>query len=103
MQSIALLSKVTCVFSLTCILACLPACKEQVKNEPATSMEEQKPALSLNIKASGDIKNKKIVLISGDEEYRSEEGLPQIAKILSQHHGFDCTVLFAQDPSDPGL
>lgn len=36
-----------------------------------------------------------IVLISGDEEYRSEESLPMLAKILSQHHGFDCTVLFA--------
>lgn len=40
----------------------------------------------------------KIVLISGDEEYRSEEALPQLAKILSVHHGFDCTVLFAIDP-----
>ena len=39
-----------------------------------------------------------IVLISGDEEYRSEEALPQLAKILSLHHGFDCTVLFAIDP-----
>jgi hypothetical protein len=41
---------------------------------------------------------KHIVLVSGDEEYRSEEALPQLAKILSQHHGFKCTVLFAIDP-----
>lgn len=41
---------------------------------------------------------KKIVLISGDEEYRSEEALPQLAKILSARHGFTCTVLFAIDP-----
>ena len=41
---------------------------------------------------------KQIVLISGDEEYRSEEALPMLAKILSTHHGFDCTVLFAIDP-----
>lgn len=47
---------------------------------------------------SGPGKGKKIVLISGDEEYRSEEGLPQLAKILSKHHGFDCTVTFAIDP-----
>lgn len=40
----------------------------------------------------------RIVLISGDEEYRSEEALPQLAKILSQHHGFNGTVLFAIDP-----
>ncbi|WP_165226344.1 ThuA domain-containing protein [Aquisphaera insulae] len=38
---------------------------------------------------------KRIVLVSGDEEYRSEEGLPQLAKILARRHGFDCTVLFA--------
>ena len=46
---------------------------------------------------------KHIVLISGDEEYRSEEALPQLAKILSKHHGFTCTVLFAQDPTKPGI
>lgn len=42
---------------------------------------------------------KHVVLISGDEEYRSEETLPQLAKILSVRHGFDCTVLFAIDPA----
>ena len=41
---------------------------------------------------------KKVVLVSGDEEYRSEEVLPQLAKILSQQHGFDCVVLFAINP-----
>src|SRR5947199_7677376 len=45
-------------------------------------------------------KGKHIVLISGDEEYRSEEALPQLAKILAKHHGFTCTVLFAIDPKD---
>ena len=46
----------------------------------------------------GPGRGKKIVLISGDEEYRSEEALPQLAKILAKHHGFDCRVLFAIDP-----
>lgn len=36
-----------------------------------------------------------IVLLAGDEEYRSEEGLPQLAKILAVRHGFTCTVLFS--------
>jgi hypothetical protein len=44
-----------------------------------------------------------IVFVSGDEEYRSEEALPQLAKILSKTHGFNCTVLFAQDPAKPGV
>jgi Trehalose utilisation len=43
---------------------------------------------------------KHIVLISGDEEYRSEEALPMLAKILSVRHGFKCTVLFALNPAD---
>ena len=41
---------------------------------------------------------KHIVLLSGDEEYRSEEGLPMLGKILAVRHGFKCTVLFPIDP-----
>jgi type 1 glutamine amidotransferase len=48
----------------------------------------------------GPGKGKHIVLVSGDEEYRSEEALPQLGKILARHHGFKCTVLFAIDPGD---
>jgi type 1 glutamine amidotransferase len=49
---------------------------------------------------AGPGKGKHIVLVSGDEEYRSEEALPQLGKILAKHHGFKCTVLFAIDPND---
>ena len=42
----------------------------------------------------GPGKGKRIVLISAEQEYRSEQSMPMLAKILSQHHGFDCTVLF---------
>lgn len=55
---------------------------------------------------SGPGNGKHLVLLSGDEEYRSEEGLPMLAKILSQRHGFTCTVLFSVgqdgviDPTD---
>lgn len=45
----------------------------------------------------GPEKGKHIVLIAGDEEYRSEEALPMLAKILSQRHGFKCSVLFSVD------
>jgi hypothetical protein len=45
----------------------------------------------------GPGKGKHVVLISGDEEYRSEEALPQLGKILATQHGFKCTVLFAID------
>ena len=46
----------------------------------------------------GPGKGKRVVLISGDEEYRSEEALPMLGKLLAVRHGFTCTVLFAQDP-----
>lgn len=48
----------------------------------------------------GPGRGKHIVLVSGDEEYRSEEALPQLGKILAVRHGFTCTVLFAIDPQD---
>ena len=41
---------------------------------------------------------KHIVLVSGDDEYRSEEALPMLGKILAKRHGFKCTVLFAINP-----
>lgn len=43
-------------------------------------------------------KGKHIVLVSGDEEYRSEEAMPMLGKVLATHHGFRCTVLFAINP-----
>ncbi|MDX1637082.1 MAG: ThuA domain-containing protein [Balneolaceae bacterium] len=48
--------------------------------------------------AEGPGNGKHIVLVSGDEEYRSEEALPMLAEILATHHGFNTTVLFAIDP-----
>jgi hypothetical protein len=48
---------------------------------------------------AGPGQGKHIALVSGDEEYRSEEALPQLAKILAKRHGFKCTVLFAVDPA----
>jgi hypothetical protein len=48
----------------------------------------------------GPGKGKHIVFLSGDEEYRSEEALPMLAKILAVRHGFKCTVLFAINPTN---
>ncbi len=45
----------------------------------------------------GPGKGKHIVFLAGDHEYRSEETLPQLARILAKHHGFKCTVLFNID------
>ncbi len=40
---------------------------------------------------------KHIVFLAGDHEYRSEEMLPALARILAKQHGFKCTVLFNVD------
>ena len=48
----------------------------------------------------GPGKDKHVVLIAGDEEYRSEESCPMLAKILNTHHGFKTTVLFSIDPEE---
>lgn len=48
----------------------------------------------------GPGKGKKVVLIANDHEYKSEEALPALARILAKHHGFSCTVLFGLDPKN---
>jgi len=49
---------------------------------------------------AGPGQGKHIVFISGDEEYRSEQALPMLAKILAVRHGFKCSMLFAMNPAD---
>jgi type 1 glutamine amidotransferase len=48
----------------------------------------------------GPGRGKSVVMIAADDEYRSEELIPALAKILAEKHGFRCTVLFAIDPQD---
>jgi putative membrane-bound dehydrogenase-like protein len=45
----------------------------------------------------GPGKGRHIVFLAGDHEYRSEESLPALARLLAKHHGFKCTVLFTVD------
>jgi hypothetical protein len=63
---------------------------EEVDKTPWVVYEETK----------GHGNGKHIVLIAGDEEYRSEEALPMLGKILAKHHGFRCTVLFSINRQD---
>lgn len=54
----------------------------------------------------GPGKGKHVVLIAAEQEYRSEQSMPMLARVLSNHHGFDCTVLFSvneKDEVDPTL
>ncbi len=38
---------------------------------------------------------KHVVIVTGDDEYRSEESMPQWGRMLAKHYGFKVTVLFA--------
>jgi hypothetical protein len=70
------------------------------------AVEKKDSSLFLSFKGnpeklpSGATKSPKIVLISGDDEYRSEEALPVLAKILSEQHGMDCIVSFSINPEN---
>jgi hypothetical protein len=46
----------------------------------------------------GPAKGKQVVLIASDHEYKSEEALPMLGRILAKHYGARCTVLFGLDP-----
>ena len=66
-------------------------------NIAAAGAQEGKKRISFG-PGDGPGNGKHIVLVSGDEEYRSEEALPMLARILSEQHGFKTTVLFAIHP-----
>ena len=79
----------TCVIftlSFTLILASAAAAAHPVPKSPLWLTYDG---------ASGTGSGKHIVLIAADQEYRSEQSLPMLAKILATHHGFHTTVLFA--------
>lgn len=46
----------------------------------------------------GPGKGKHIVLVAGDDEYRSEESMPMLGKILANRYGFKTTILFPIHP-----
>src|SRR5262249_21500343 len=82
--------------TLMCVFSAVALCGVAIQAQPGS---KEDPWVIYD-GFDGPGKGKHIVLISGDEEYRSEEALPQLGKILAKHHGFKCTVLFAIDPKD---
>ncbi|HEX4613264.1 MAG TPA: ThuA domain-containing protein [Urbifossiella sp.] len=73
---------------------------------PASARPDAPPSAITLPGGEGIGKGKHVVLLSGDQEYRSEEAIPQLAKILSTHHGFKTTSLFTVDKNghvDPNV
>lgn len=73
-----------CIFLFLIGLPSLSPCEAA---DPVLTIEGQ----------SGLGKGQHIVFVTGEEYYRSEEGMSLFAKLMSRHHGFRCTVLFAID------
>jgi trehalose utilization protein len=58
----------------------------------------QNPHLVVYQGDQGPGRGKHIVFLAGDHEYRSEESLPALARIMAKHYGFKCSVFFTTDP-----
>jgi len=65
---------------------------------PVVAAEPQSDRPLVYAGTSGLGVGKRIVFLAGDHEYRSEETLPALARILAARHGFHCTVLFTVHP-----
>lgn len=85
---------------MTLVAATLVAANRAVAEPPTKpkGVPESKLWLRYEGKEGNPGAGKRIVLIVGEQEYRSEESLPMLARLLSERHGFDCTVLFSVNP-----
>jgi len=59
----------------------------------------QNPHLIVYEGSQGPGRGKHIVFLAGDHEYRSEETLPALARILARHYGFKSSVFITTDPA----
>jgi hypothetical protein len=59
----------------------------------------QNPHLVAYEGTAGPGRGKHIVFLAGDHEYRSEEILPALARILARRHGFKASVFFTTNPA----
>ena len=59
----------------------------------------QNPHLVTYQGEDGPGRGKHIVFLAGDHEYRSEETLPALARILAKRYGFTCSVFMTIDPA----
>jgi type 1 glutamine amidotransferase len=64
----------------------------------AVSAVAQNPHLVVYQGDKGPGAGRHIVFLAGDHEYRSEETLPALARILARHYGFKTSVFFTTDP-----
>jgi len=86
------------LLSAACGLLLVGACAAPVTTPDRAPMAEDPRWIVYPGSEDGIGAGKRVVLVAGDEEYRSEEALPMLGRLLSTHHGFECAVLFSQKP-----
>jgi type 1 glutamine amidotransferase len=80
--------------------ACAKVDNQNQKNETISETSPDTDRYKIVYKGEkGPGSGKHIVFLASDHEYRSEESLPALARILAKHHGFTCTVIFGLDKS----
>lgn len=80
--------------------ACAKADNHDQKKEDNAALTQEADSYKIVYKGDkGPGVGKHIVFLASDHEYRSEESLPALARILAKHHGFTCTVIFGLDKS----
>jgi type 1 glutamine amidotransferase len=80
------------LWAAACAVAALACAPRDIPGPP-----EDNPHRVTYDGTSGPGVGKHVVLISGDHEYRSEELLPAMGRILAQRYGFRASVFFSLD------
>ena len=83
----------------TLLTGCLLVTTQQTSNVPAVAPPED-DSRWLFFEGDADMapgNGRRVVLVSGDEEYRSEECLPMLGRLLAGH-GYEAIVLFSRTP-----
>src|SRR6478736_6267481 len=75
---------------------CLPLCLALLLLPAVSSAQD--PHLVVYQGEKGPGHGKHIVFLAGDHEYRSEETLPALARILAKRYGFKCSVFITTNP-----
>jgi hypothetical protein len=78
--------------------AAIPAMLLAIAASAAAPARAQNPHLVTYQGEAGPGRGRHVVLLAGDHEYRSEEALPALARILARRYGFTCSVFFTTDP-----
>jgi hypothetical protein len=91
------MANVFVVMGILIAVALLPGLSA-AQGTPSSDAANPNPHLIVYRGDKGPGVGKQIVFLAGDHEYRSEESLPMLARMLAKHYGFTCKVFITIDP-----